>query len=240
MTVEGLGRHVGAVLVAAGRGERLGGERPKALVEVAGRSLVAWAVEGLRRAGMDRLVVVHTPGDAEAFAAAVADDGVLLVPGGADRSASVRAGLAALPDDVTVVAVHDAARAFTPPHVVLATVAAVVGDVVAAAPALPVADTLKRVDGDEVVTTVDRSGLVAVQTPQVFPRSVLRGVAAEAAAATDDLALVEQHLADGRLRGRVVWVPGSVRGLKVTYPDDLVIAEALARGPVPGATDHGT
>lgn len=225
-TVDPLGPHVGAVLVAAGRGERLGGDRPKALVEVAGRPLVAWAVDGLRRAGVRHLVVVHTPGEAAAFAAATRGQEVVLTPGGEDRSASVRAGLAVLREEVTLVAVHDAARAFTPPEVVRATVAAVVDDVLAAAPALPVPDTLKRVDGQQVVATVDRSSLVAVQTPQVFPRAVLEAVAGEAA--TDDLALVEQHLAAGDLAGRVVWVPGSPRAAKLTYPADLVLAEALA------------
>jgi 2-C-methyl-D-erythritol 4-phosphate cytidylyltransferase len=221
-------RTVGAVLVAAGRGERLGGRRPKALVEVAGRPLLAWAVEGLLAAGIDRLVVVHTPDHEAAFAAAVGDRDVVLVPGGAERSASVRAGLAALPEEVTVVAVHDAARAFTPPLVIRSAVDAVVGDVVAAAPGLPVADTLKRISGDQVVTTVERADLVAIQTPQVFPREVLAAVSAPDATATDDLALVERLLATGDLTGRVVWVPGSPRGLKVTVPDDLLLAEAFA------------
>lgn len=221
-----LGRHVGAVVVAAGRGERLGGDRPKALVEVAGRPLVAWAVAGLRRAGVGHVVVVHTPGEAAAFTAATGDERVVLTPGGEDRSASVRAGLTVLPEEVSVVAVHDAARAFTPAEVVRSVIAAVTGDVLAAAPALPVADTLKRIDGQQVVATVDRSSLVAVQTPQVFPRTVLETVAG--GAATDDLALVEQHLAAGALAGRVVWVPGSPRAAKLTYPADLVTAEALA------------
>lgn len=221
-----LGRHVGAVLVAAGRGERLGGDRPKALVEVAGRPLFSWAVANLRRAGVEHLVVVHTPGEAEAFAGATADAAVVLTPGGKDRSASVRAGLAALPDEVTVVAVHDAARAFTPPEVVRAVITAVGGEVLAAAPALPVADTLKRVAGQRVEATVDRRSLVAVQTPQVFPRTVLEAVVG--GTATDDLALVEEHLESGDLTGRIVWVPGSPRGLKVTYPDDLAVAETFA------------
>lgn len=222
------GAQVGAVLVAAGRGERLGGAVPKALVAVGGRTLVARAVDGLRRAGVSTIVVVHTPGVADAFAA-VLDDAVILVPGGEDRSASVRAGLDVLPPDVTVVAVHDAARAFTPPEVIAAAIDAVTGDVVAAAPALPVADTLKRVDGSDVVATLDRVDIVAVQTPQVFPRAVIQAVAIAGASATDDLGLVEAHLAAGALDGRVVWVPGSPRAMKVTRPDDLVIAEALAR-----------
>ncbi len=219
---------VGVVVVAAGSGERLGAGRPKALVEVAGRSLIAHAVAGLRAAGFRSIVVVHTPGEERAFRAAVGDAEVALVPGGADRSASVRAGSAALPDDVEVVAVHDAARAFTPPSVLRAVVAAVSGDVLAAAPAIPVADTLKRVDGDRVIGTVDRSGLVAVQTPQVFPAAVLHAITAAAASATDELTLVEQHLAEGRLVGRIVWVAGSARGFKVTLPEDLELAEAFA------------
>lgn len=235
-----VGSWVGAVVVAAGRGERLGGERPKALVTVAGRPLVAHAVAALRAAGVGHLVVVHTPGEEAAFRAALAADGVTLTDGGArtdgvtltaggdDRSASVRAGLAALPDEVRVVAVHDAARAFTPPAVIRSAVAAVTGDVLAAAPAVPVADTLKRVRGDEVVGTVDRADLVAVQTPQVFPRAVLAEVTGSGTSATDDLALVERRLAEGGLTGRIVWVAGSVRGAKVTYPEDVVIAEALA------------
>jgi 2-C-methyl-D-erythritol 4-phosphate cytidylyltransferase len=228
-TTRPAGAQVGAVVVAAGRGERLGGGVPKALVEVGGRTLVARAVDGLRRAGVATIVVVHTPGAAGPFAA-VLDDEVILIPGGEDRSASVRAGLDALPPGVTVVAVHDAARAFTPPEVIAAAIDAVRGDVIAAAPALPVADTLKRVDGGDVVATLPRADVVVVQTPQVFPRAIIGAVAVAGAAATDDLGLVEEGIASGDLDGRVVWVPGSPRGLKVTYPDDLVIAEALAAG----------
>jgi 2-C-methyl-D-erythritol 4-phosphate cytidylyltransferase len=228
---------VAAVVVAAGSGERLGHGRPKALVEVAGRALVAWAVTGLREAGVATVVVVHTPGEREAFAGALDDvdpDGeVMLVPGGADRSASVRAGVAALPAGVELVAIHDAARAFTPPTVIRTAVEAVTGDVVAAAPAVPVADTLKRISGDQVVATVERADLVAIQTPQVLPLEVLTLVADERAAATDDLGLVEAALADGRLQGRVVWVPGSPRGFKVTFPEDLALAEAFAGRDAP-------
>lgn len=219
---------VGAVVVAAGRGERFGGDRPKALIEVIGRPLVAHAVAGLRAAGIRHLVVVHTPDHREAFAGAV-DDEVVLVPGGSDRSASVRAGLAALHLDVDVVAVHDAARAFVPPSVVRAAVSAVGPGVLAAAPAVPVADTLKRVVDGEVRGTIDRSDLAAVQTPQVFPREVLEQVIAGDAAATDDLALVERARDEGRLDGRIVLVPGSFRAHKITYAADLALAEVLAR-----------
>ena len=102
-------------------------------------------------------------------------------------------------------------------------------EAVGAAPALPVADTLKRVDGQRVTGTVDRADLVAVQTPQVFPVDVLRAVVGSSRSATDDLALVEQALEEGRLTGRVVWVPGSSQGRKVTYPEDLDLVVALRR-----------
>jgi 2-C-methyl-D-erythritol 4-phosphate cytidylyltransferase len=219
---------VGAVVVAAGRGERLGGRRPKALVEVGGVPLVTRAVSGLRAAGIGDVVVVHPPGAADEVAAALFDlSEVVLVPGGARRTDSVRAGVTALPAAVSVVAVHDAARALQPPAVIARTVAAVVDDVLAAAPAVPVADTLKAVDGDDVVGTVDRAGLVAVQTPQVFPRQVLTDSLDGGDEATDDLALVERRLAAGELTGRVVHVAGSARGFKVTYPDDVIVATAL-------------
>jgi 2-C-methyl-D-erythritol 4-phosphate cytidylyltransferase len=267
---------VGVVLVAAGAGTRLGSPGPKALVEVAGRSLLAHALAGLAAAGLPAPVVVHAPDHREAFeASAGAVPVAAWVPGGATRTDSVRAGVAALPDTVEVVAVHDAARPLTPPDVMRATVAAVRGDVLAAAPGIAVADTLKRIagvsggdrgaaavsnsggdrgaaavsnsggdrgaaavgtsggDGDsallgEVVGTVDRSHLVGVQTPQAFPRAVLSRALAAADDATDDLALVEQLVERGELTGRVVVVPGSVWGWKVTRPNDLALVAALA------------
>jgi 2-C-methyl-D-erythritol 4-phosphate cytidylyltransferase len=227
---------VGVVVVAAGRGERLGDQGPKALVELAGRPLLAHALEALRTAGLPPPVVVHTPGEEAAFRAGVgADEVAALVPGGATRTASVRAGVAALSADCTVVAVHDAARPLVPAEVIRRTVAAVVdGGALAAAPGIAVADTLKRLAGplaadrpSEVVATVDRSGLVGVQTPQVFPREVLERALQDGDDATDDLALVERLVAGGELHGQVVVVPGSPRGLKVTYPDDLRVAAAM-------------
>jgi 2-C-methyl-D-erythritol 4-phosphate cytidylyltransferase len=234
---------LGVVVVAAGRGERLGDRGPKALVALCGRPLLAHTLAGLRAAGCPPAVVVHTPGEEAAFRVAV--DGLevaALVPGGASRTASVRAGLDALERGTRVVAVHDAARPCVPPDVIRRVVRAVAGDVVAAAPAVAVADTLKRVAGPlddapaEVLGTLDRQRLVGVQTPQVFPREVLEQALREGGDATDDLALVEGLVAAGRVRGRVVVVAGSPRGLKVTFPEDLRVVEGLARRGPEGPT----
>ena len=223
--------NAGVVLVAAGSGQRLAAGGPKALVELAGRPLLTYALDAIAAAGLDPPVVVHTPGARSAFEAALAGRPVTaLVPGGATRTASVAAGLTALGAEVEVVAVHDAARALMPPEVLRACVAGMGAGVVALAPALPLADTIKRIEGEVVVGTVPRDGLVGVQTPQVFPRVVLAEVLEAALVAgeqaTDDLALVEQALVDGRLTGRVVVVPGSLRGRKITFPEDLALAEA--------------
>lgn len=230
---------VAAVVAAAGAGSRLGdahGTTPKALVEVHGRTLVELALEGLSAVGrLDPIVVVHTPGHEVAFRRAVGD-GVLLVPGGRTRSDSVRAGVATLDPVPDLVAIHDAARPLVPPGVVDRTLRAVHGDVVAAAPGVPVADTLKEVaDGEDVRATVDRSGLWTAHTPQVVRGDVLATVLewADGRDATDDLGLVEQAVAAGVVRGRIRLVRGDPRDLKVTYPEDLVLAAAIVRGTRP-------
>lgn len=221
---------VAAVVVAAGRGERFGGAVPKALSLVAGRPLVVHAVERLLHAGIDQVVVVH-PSDAGAAFASVFIDAprVTLVAGGSQRGDSVRAGLDALPDEVGLVAVHDAARGLQPAGVIASAVAAVAGAVIAAAPALPVTDTLKRVAGEVVTATVPRDDLVGVQTPQVVDAALLRAAHASGAQATDDLALVDAHLraTAEEPAGRIVYVPGSALGRKVTYAEDVTIVEAL-------------
>lgn len=220
----------GAIVVAAGSGERLGAGVPKALVEVAGRPLVCHAVAGLRTAGADPVVVVAPPDGVALTRQALERTAseVTVVPGGDRRADSVRAGLRALPDDVVLVAVHDAARGLAPASMVRRVVEAVTGDVVAAAPALAVSDTLKTVDGDTVLGTVDRDTVRAVQTPQVFTAVALRAAHAGADDATDDLALVEALLADGHLEGRVVVVAGEALAMKVTHPTDLAVVAALA------------
>jgi 2-C-methyl-D-erythritol 4-phosphate cytidylyltransferase len=210
-----------ALIVAAGRGERLGAGGPKALVELAGRPLVQWSIDALSRVeGMQRVVVAMPPGTQ-------APSGVTVVEGGATRSESVRRALAAAPGGDPVV-VHDAARPLLSVELAQAVIAALERDpsADAAIAALPVTDTVKRVDREGVVAeTLDRSELWAVQTPQVFRRAALeralRVPAEILARATDDASLLE------RAGGRVIVVRSSAENLKVTTPLDLEVAEML-------------
>ncbi len=150
------------------------------------------------------------------------------VTGGASRADSVRAGLAAVPDDATVIVVHDAARPLARPSLFAAVVEAVLVDGASCAiPVLPVADTLKRVGDGVILATVDRDGLVTVQTPQAFAAATLRAAHRAAGQSTDDAGLVEQ------MGVAVHTVPGDPRNMKITRPEDLDLAEALmveARG----------
>lgn len=200
---------VWAIVVAAGAGTRFGA--PKQLAQLGGRRVLDWSVDAAR-AATDGVVVVLPP--------ALAGGGAG-VAGGATRSASVRNGLAAVPDAADVVIVHDAARPLASARLFASVIAAVEAGADAAIPGLSAVDTLKRVEGDLVVGTVDRDGLVAVQTPQAFRAEVLRAAHASGTDATDDAALVE---AAG---GKVVVVPGEAANRKITTPDDLVMAEAL-------------
>ncbi|MFF1906272.1 2-C-methyl-D-erythritol 4-phosphate cytidylyltransferase [Kitasatospora sp. NPDC058218] len=233
-----------AVVPAAGRGERLGPGAPKALRELGGVPLLVHAVRALTRSRAVGLVVVAAPADGVAEVVGLLDshglDGkdVRVVPGGATRQESVRLGLAAIPAEVEIVLVHDAARPLVPVEVVDAVAAAVRAGAEAVVPAVPLADTVKRVEpnpgGPEpVLDTPDRSTLRAVQTPQGFRRETLAEVHAKALAeenaggadalpaVTDDAGLVE------RFGGRVVVVPGHEEAFKVTRPLDLVLAEAV-------------
>ncbi|MCU1486024.1 MAG: ispD [Actinomycetia bacterium] len=198
---------VWAVVVAAGSGARFG--RPKQYERLGDRRVLDWSLAAARSVagGIVLVVAPERVRDPEPGAD-------VIVAGGATRSASVRAGLAVVPDDAEVVVVHDAARPAASPALFAAVVAAVRDGADAALPGVPVVDTIKRVVGD-VVETLDRSELVAVQTPQAFRASALRAAHAGGAEATDDGALVE---ATG---GRVVVVPGEPDNLKVTTPADL-------------------
>jgi 2-C-methyl-D-erythritol 4-phosphate cytidylyltransferase len=238
-----------ALIVAAGRGERLGADSPKALVELAGRSLLQWSVDLMLGVDVVDRVVVALPSGVPAPA------GTLGVEGGAVRSESVRLALAAAgpgepavaagpgepavaadlgePADpwnpADVVIVHDAARPLASAELVRRVLAVLDGedgaDLDAAIAAVPVVDTVKRVGDGVVVETLDRSCLWAVQTPQVFRRAALEralDVPAEILAqATDDAWLVE------RLGGRVAVVPADGENLKITTPLDLALAELL-------------
>lgn len=209
-----------ALIVAAGLGERLGADRPKALVELAGRPLLQWSVDVLGSVPAIEGIVVALPADVEAPAGTV---GVL---GGAVRSESVRRALAAAGAGDPVL-VHDAARPLLTAELIQDTLAALDhDDVDAAVAAAPVADTVKQADAEHVVTrTLDRSGLWSVQTPQVFRRRTLESALNVAddvlAQATDDAWLVE------RAGGRVVVVPAPQGNLKITTPLDLELAELL-------------
>lgn len=170
----------------------------------------------------DSRVIDHARAVAEATSHGVvvvvpADDAARehAVSGGATRSDSVRAGLAAVPDDATIICVHDAARPFATPELFRSVIAAVAAGADGAIPGVAVTDTIKVVADGAVVSTPDRSSLVAVQTPQAFRAAVLRRAHHDGDASTDDAALVE------RLGGRVVVVDGDPRNRKITHPDDL-------------------
>jgi 2-C-methyl-D-erythritol 4-phosphate cytidylyltransferase len=207
-----------ALLVAAGSGERLGAGRPKAFVVLAGRPMLAWSLDALRAAAIGQVVVALPPGEP-------VPEGCVGVPGGATRSASVRAALAAAgPGDVVV---HDAARPLVEPALFTRALEALGGADCAIA-AARVTDTVKEAGEDLAVTaTLDRSRLWAVQTPQAFRRAALEAALAvddaTLAQATDDAWLVE------RAGGTVRVVESTPANFKVTTPHDLAVADMLLR-----------
>lgn len=215
---------VWAVLAAAGRGERLGDGKPKAFARLGDLPLLA---EPLRRLEdsewVERVVIAAPPGWEEPCILLAEELGAgkvaSVVAGGETRAASVRTALAEVADDAAVVLVHDAARPLLPDDVIERVLSPLADGWDGVVPTMPIADTIKRVRGDEVVETLDREGLVAVQTPQAFTAEALRRAFASGAEprspATDCAALVE---AGG---GRVKAVPGDHRLLKVTSPRDL-------------------
>lgn len=201
---------VWAVVVAAGSGSRFGGAKQYA--PLAARRVVDWSIDAARSVA-DGVVLVVAPGDAETPEPAVD----VVVAGGDTRSESVRHGLAAVPDEAAVVLVHDGARPLASHALFRAVADAVLAGADAAVPVVPVVDTITDAHGD----TVDRESLRAVQTPQGFAAGAIRQVHAARPEATDDASLVVA--AGGRLRH----VQGERWNLKITEPDDLVVAEAL-------------
>ena len=229
-----------ALIAAAGQGTRLGAEVPKAYVELRGRTLLERSVCALLASSVvDEVIVLVSP-DMEPEAARIigridtagaksATNAVpiRLVHGGSERADSVWAGLQAIPDDDAVVLIHDAARALTPPAMVRGVAKRVLEGAPAAVPVVPVADTIKEVAADAVVSTPDRSRLRAVQTPQAFRLSALRQANLDywtqqpEFTATDDASLMEWH------GERVATVPGDTLAFKITTPIDLTLAHAL-------------
>ncbi|MFD5423252.1 2-C-methyl-D-erythritol 4-phosphate cytidylyltransferase [Streptomyces sp. NPDC127069] len=227
-----------AVIPAAGRGVRLGPGAPKALRALGGTPMLVHAVRAMARSRAVSLVVVVAPPDGATEVRHLLDEhplpertDVLVVPGGDTRQESVRAGLDALPADITSVLIHDAARPLVPVDTVDSVVEAVRDGAPAVVPALPLADTVKEVEPgrpgepEPVLGTPERSRLRAVQTPQGFDLKTLlhahETIAVNGEGATDDAGMVE------RTGVTVVVVPGHEEAFKVTRPLDLVLAEAV-------------
>jgi 2-C-methyl-D-erythritol 4-phosphate cytidylyltransferase len=226
-------RDVAVLVPAAGQGLRLGAGKPKALHELAGKPLLWHCWRNLAGAPSVAVIIVAAPPDAVDLvqgllheqSTAESGPAVTVVAGGATRRESVAAALVAVPADFDIILVHDAARALAPPDLVEAVASAVRQGKDAVIPSLPVVDTIKEVSGEgQVVATVEREALRAVQTPQGFRREVL--VKAHRLAPgehTDDAGMVE------RLGVPVHTVAGHPRALKITTPWDLVVAETILR-----------
>jgi len=219
------GAQVWAVLVAAGRGERLGEDRPKAFVRLGDLPMLAEPLRRLDESGwIDQIVLVAPPEWEEPAILLAEEIGAskvsACVPGGATRTESVRAGVAEVPEDAAVIVVHDAARPLVSEDVILRVIAALGEGFDGAVPGLPLADTVKRVRDGVVVETVPRDELVTVQTPQAFVapalRAALNALSGESTQSpTDCASLVE---ANG---GRIKVVEGDEKLLKVTTRADL-------------------
>lgn len=232
----------GVILVAAGRGTRLGADVPKALVPLNGLTLLQHAFRTVTSLPWPGTVVVVAPAPwLDRVRAQISEIpvgphqwSVSVVPGGAERHESVQRGIAALDDTIDTVLVHDAARPLTPPSLFTEVRDAVHRWGCGVIPTLPIADTLKRVTADDRVTeTVPRRDVVAAQTPQGFPRAILERAHATVHPTidvTDDADLVQ------RMGATVRSVPGRLEALKVTVADDLRLLAAIAAQGRPGLT----
>jgi len=214
---------VWTILVAAGRGERLGAERPKAFADLGGRPLLAESLERLDACPRIEGIVIAAPPGWEEPTILLAEElgcgkASIVVTGGATRSESVRLALAEIPAEADVIIVHDAARPLLDQAVIERVLEPLGEGWQGAIPALPLTDTVKRVEAETVVETPERSSLVAVQTPQAFLAETLRAAYASALGeASDCAAFVEAQGA------RVTWVEGDSRLHKVTTAEDLAL-----------------
>ncbi len=219
-------RDVGVVVVAAGGGTRFGGPVPKQYLPLAGSPVLLHAIRPFAtHPDVARVVVVLPPADAQrppSWLQPLLGDTLSVVAGGAERHDSVEAGVAVLPAECVVVLVHDGARPFPPRDAIDAGITAARAGR-SAAPAVPVAETVKRADDfGRILSTVDRHNLWLAQTPQAFPRAVLvrahSARRADGTHGTDDAMLVE------RIGEPVELIPGSPRNLKITTAHDLALA----------------
>ncbi len=214
-------------MVAAGRGERLGTEHPKAFAKLGGRPLLAESLERLDACERIEAIVAVAPAGWEEPVILLAEElgagkVAASIAGGETRDASVRAGLGEVPPDAPVVLVHDAARPLLPSDVVERVLAPLGDGWDGAVAALPVADTLKRARDGRIVATLDRSDLHLAQTPQAFGADVLRRALARGATAGTDCATYVESAG-----GSVQLVPGDPRLVKITTTADLAFVERL-------------
>lgn len=220
--------HTTAILTGAGSGSRLGASIPKALVPIKGIPMVRIAADNLIASGIvDEIIVTVPDGFTSRFAAALHDSAapIILVTGGDTRQQSIWNALKLLNPGCGSVLVHDAARPFAPPGLIANVAAAIHGETKAVIPAQPVTDTVKKTAGTLVRETLDRSTLVAVQTPQGFDRATLeiayRHAIEHQTTGTDDASLVET------IGIPVIVIPGDAAAMKITTPTDLKIATIL-------------
>ncbi len=215
-----------ALIVAAGSGSRMGG--PKQFLPLLGRSVVEWSLEAFRGVpDVEQIVLVLGRADLEKRGSALASAKVRVVEGGATRLDSVRNGFREVPEDADVVAIHDGARPLITPEIIQAVIEEAQASG-AALPAVPVRDTLKKVANKQlwITATPARSLLWAAQTPQCYRREVLAETLDKFASqkdATDESQLVE------RAGHKVKVVPSTAENLKITYPEDMVVSEALLK-----------
>jgi 2-C-methyl-D-erythritol 4-phosphate cytidylyltransferase len=214
-----------AIIVAAGSGTRFGAEIPKALVKLFGKPLVRWSAEVFCEIDtVESLIVIAPIGFEKDFRNALAglNKKIKITAGGQTRTDSVRNGISILPSDCDIVAIHDAARPLISSQEITAVLLAAEKHG-AATLATPVSDTLKLVEKDFIIGTVDRTKFWGVQTPQVFRRAIIEKALSASldSSSTDDCALVET------IGYPIYIVKGSRRNIKITYPEDLEIAEAV-------------
>jgi 2-C-methyl-D-erythritol 4-phosphate cytidylyltransferase/2-C-methyl-D-erythritol 2,4-cyclodiphosphate synthase len=226
-----------ALIVAGGRGERAGGEIPKQYKLLLGRPVVSWSVQAIAEAGADQIVIACASEHADLCRAATAEGpAVQIVDGGATRTATVRAGLAAI-TDADVILIHDAARPGLMAEMIRSLVAEIEGGAAAVAPALAIPDTLRRADSSGgIVEDVSRDGVMRMQTPQAFRADMLRAAYAALApdqSMTDDIAVVRAQGAEAKL------IPGDAKLMKFTYPEDFAMLERMLGGDRFVCVGHG-